>query len=162
MVALSLGATCGILGTDNVEVPLKEIASYFSASQCPALTGKPKVVIFQTCKPKNNAVHALNYNYPAFTPDFVDFLFIGATVPTCQSECSFLQALATTLRVPHLKSFLDILFEVNSTCTGEQVAKVMSTLNHKLLIAPVEISGELADYIYIYIYIHIYIDIYFS
>ncbi|XP_011669732.1 caspase-3-like [Strongylocentrotus purpuratus] len=50
LVFMSHGKEAGIQGTDEEVVTVKEIKDMFSGNNCPALIGKPKIMIFQACR----------------------------------------------------------------------------------------------------------------
>ncbi|XP_030836939.1 caspase-3-like [Strongylocentrotus purpuratus] len=50
LVFMSHGKKEGIQGTDEVVVTVEEIKDMFSGNNCPALIGKPKIMIFQACR----------------------------------------------------------------------------------------------------------------
>ncbi|XP_030849556.1 uncharacterized protein LOC105439692 [Strongylocentrotus purpuratus] len=50
LVFMSHGKKEGIQGTDEGVVTVEEIKDMFSGNNCPALIGKPKIMIFQACR----------------------------------------------------------------------------------------------------------------
>ncbi|XP_062594748.1 caspase-8-like [Saccostrea cucullata] len=47
---LSHGTTGAVYGSDSQSIPIRDITSYFTASQCPTLADKPKLFFFQACQ----------------------------------------------------------------------------------------------------------------
>ncbi|XP_044526575.1 caspase-8-like [Gracilinanus agilis] len=91
---LSHGNRGTIYGTDGKEVPIWDLTSYFSGSNCPSLAGKPKVFFIQACQGK-----ATQYGITLETdseqqrePLEVDTSFQSGCIP---NEADFLLGMAT-------------------------------------------------------------------
>ena len=57
LFVLSHGSQEGVITTDGRCIPYDVIQSYFTASKCPSLSGKPKVFIFQLCRNDSRNVY---------------------------------------------------------------------------------------------------------
>lgn len=91
---LSHGRKGVMFGTDDKEVAIRDITSYFSASRCPSLQKKPKVFFIQACQgsekqdgvtvEEDGFIHLLEEDAVRATrftiPDEADFLLGMATV----------------------------------------------------------------------------------
>ncbi|OWF38497.1 caspase-3-like [Mizuhopecten yessoensis] len=59
-VVLSHGCTSGIYGTDGNVVHVDNIVKNFNNENCPKLTGKPKIFLFQACRSSSEINNELN------------------------------------------------------------------------------------------------------
>ena len=50
LVLMSHGSRGVVYGSDNQQVDLENILHIMDASRCPALRGKPKIIIIQACQ----------------------------------------------------------------------------------------------------------------
>ncbi|XP_032655318.1 caspase-10 [Chelonoidis abingdonii] len=146
---LSHGELGLVYGTDEREVPIRTIMSYFTARQCPQLAEKPKLFFIQACQGKE-IQQAVYIEADAQNPDLLpiqqlispsesipeeaDFLLGMATVGGyasfrhIQHGTWYIQALCNKLQllVPRGEDILSILTEVN-----EDVSKRADTLGKK-------------------------------
>ncbi|XP_030435428.1 caspase-10 isoform X2 [Gopherus evgoodei] len=146
---LSHGELGLVYGTDEREVPIRTIMSYFTARQCPQLAEKPKLFFIQACQGKE-IQQAVYIEADAQNPDLfpiqqlispsesipeeADFLLGMATVGGyasfrhIQHGTWYIQALCNKLQllVPRGEDILSILTEVN-----EDVSKRADNLGKK-------------------------------
>lgn len=146
---LSHGELGLVYGTDEREVPIRTIMSYFTARQCPQLAEKPKLFFIQACQGKE-IQQAVYIEADAQNPDLLpiqqlvspsesipeeaDFLLGMATVGGyasfrhIQHGTWYIQALCNKLQllVPRGEDILSILTEVN-----EDVSKRADNLGKK-------------------------------
>ncbi|XP_032880351.1 caspase-8-like [Amblyraja radiata] len=125
------GVMCG---TDDREVAIREIISYFSASRCPSLQKKPKVFFIQACQgsekqdgvtvEEDGFIHLLEEDAVRATrftiPDEADFLLGMATV---EGYVSFRHVVEGTW---YIQSLCDNLEEY---CPSEDLLSILTIVN---------------------------------
>ncbi|XP_007501681.2 caspase-8 isoform X1 [Monodelphis domestica] len=134
---LSHGNKGTIYGIDGKEVPIRDLTSYFSGSNCPSLAGKPKVFFIQACQGKatqygisldtdseqqRESLEADKSFQSECIPNEADFLLGMATVENYVSYRDsargtwYIQSLCKNLKEGCLRGndILTILTEVNS------------------------------------------------
>lgn len=145
---LSHGDKGIIYGCDGQEVPIYELTSYFTGSNCPSLVGKPKIFFIQACQGDNYqrgiAVETDSEECESYLemdssfqkkyiPDEADFLLGMATVNNCVSYRNplegtwYIQSLCQSLRekCPRGEDILTILTEVNFEVSRKDDKKKM-------------------------------------
>ncbi|ELK04835.1 Caspase-8 [Pteropus alecto] len=133
---LSHGDKGIIYGCDGQEVPIYELTSYFTGSNCPSLVDKPKIFFIQACQgdnyqrgipvetdseEKETYLEMDSSFQKRYIPDEADFLLGMATVNNCVSYRNpmegtwYIQSLCQSLRekCPRGEDILTILTDVN-------------------------------------------------
>lgn len=133
---LSHGDKGIIYGCDGQEVPIYELTSYFTGSNCPSLIDKPKIFFIQACQgdnyqrgipvetdseEKETYLEMDSSFQKRYIPDEADFLLGMATVNNCVSYRNpmegtwYIQSLCQSLRekCPRGEDILTILTDVN-------------------------------------------------
>lgn len=140
---LSHGEYGCVFGSDEVEVPLRDLTQPFTSENAPSLAGKPKLFFIQACqgsgyqrgslpyvpKPKEPEENPSSLEDDAgpvqgeTVPSLADFLLGMATVPDCKSFRStvtgsiYIQELCKQLRKsaenPDMDDILSVLTRVN-------------------------------------------------
>ncbi|KAM9123819.1 caspase-10 isoform 1-T4 [Pangshura tecta] len=146
---LSHGELGLVYGTDEREVPIRTIMSYFTARQCPQLAEKPKLFFIQACQGKE-IQQAVYIEGDAQNPDLLPIQQLVSPSESIPEEADFLLGMATVggyasfrhihhgtwyiqalcnklqLLVPRGEDILSILTEVN-----EDVSKRADNLGKK-------------------------------
>lgn len=146
---LSHGESGLVYGTDEREVPIRKIMSYFTASQCLQLAEKPKLFFIQACQGKE-IQQAVYIESDAQNPDLLPVQQLVSPFESIPEEADFLLGMATVggyasfrhihrgtwyiqalcnklqLLVPRGEDILSILTEVN-----EDVSKRADNLGRK-------------------------------
>lgn len=131
---LSHGRKGVMFGTDDREVAIRDITSYFSASRCPSLQKKPKVFFIQACQgsekqdgvtvEEDGFIHLLEEDAVRATrftiPDEADFLLGMATV---EGYVSFRHVVEGTWYIQSLCANLE------EYCPSEDLLSILTIVN---------------------------------
>uniref|UniRef100_A0A8C3S2R3 Caspase-8 n=1 Tax=Chelydra serpentina TaxID=8475 RepID=A0A8C3S2R3_CHESE len=91
---LSHGESGLVYGTDEQEVPIRTIMSYFTARQCPQLAEKPKLFFIQACQGKE-IQQAVYIEADAQNPDLLPIQQRVSPSESIPEEADFLLGMAT-------------------------------------------------------------------
>ena len=151
------GAQDKIFGSDGNYTTVERLMASFLPSKCPALSGKPKLLFFQSCRGQGEQTQAPQpgegkaFDWCADStlssttfPHEADFLLAFSTPPgyvAYRSERSgsiYIQILVDTLRKYHSTThLLDMLTEVNRRVAekgAKQIAAPAHTLRRKVFL----------------------------
>lgn len=97
---LSHGKSGSVYGTDEGQIPVRSIMTYFTANRCPQLAQKPKLFFIQACQGKE--IHKLAYleadgrEYTVLGADAqASGQFLPQRMPSIPEEADFLLGMAT-------------------------------------------------------------------
>ncbi|XP_078259683.1 caspase-8-like isoform X2 [Rhinoraja longicauda] len=101
-------------GTDDREVAIRDITSYFSASQCPSLQKKPKVFFIQACQGSERQ-EGVTVEEDGFNP-LLEEDAVRANRLTIPDEADFLLGMATVEGYASFRHVLEGTWYIQSLC----------------------------------------------
>ncbi|KAM4026138.1 caspase-8-like [Anomaloglossus baeobatrachus] len=139
---LTHGKSKAIYGTDDIDIPISEITSYFSTTNCSTLAGKPKLFFIQACQGNSSqgahaiepdAVSDAEKKRPKITiPNDADILVGMSTVDGYyayrhnRTGTWYIQSLCENLTklVPKGEDILSILTKVNKDVSEKEYSNL--------------------------------------